>query len=425
MKNLPAIILLFIANSISGCAQGISMIAIPWYFTQIDGMEKFGWAYVMINFVSLIWVPYTGTIIDRYNRKYIFLGITVFSGLVLFSIASLGYYWGALPWYMVAGVFGMTFLNYNIHYPNLYAFVQEISEQKYYGNITSYIEIQGQITSMLAGAGAALLLEGSKHGTLNVFGFKVAVPFDIAAWQIHEIFFMDACTYLVSFFIIIMIQFTPLVQREKETGSAFSQLKIGFDYLMEHRMIFLFGIASYAIFVAVLIEGFYTGAKYVSAHLQETGDVYAASEMYYALGAIFAGVAIHKVFGKMTIPMSIILMTFMTAILYMVLAVTNSVLIFYVMLFILGITNAGTRIQRVTYFFKHIPNQVYGRASSIFFLSNIIIRTMFLSLFAMPFFHEGNNIVYTFMMLGVFIFGAGVVLAVYYRRFVGEELEGH
>jgi len=66
---------------------------------------------------------------------------------------------GALPWQLVAGVFMLTFLNYAVHYPNLYAFVQEIIEPKYYGRITSYLEIQGQLTSILAGAGAALLLE--------------------------------------------------------------------------------------------------------------------------------------------------------------------------------------------------------------------------------------------------------------------------
>ena len=35
MKNSNAIILLFTANIISGLAQGISMIAIPWYFVEI------------------------------------------------------------------------------------------------------------------------------------------------------------------------------------------------------------------------------------------------------------------------------------------------------------------------------------------------------------------------------------------------------
>ena len=42
-------------------------------------------------------------------------------------------------------VFGLTMFNYNIHYPNLYAFVQEITDKKHYGKINSYIEVQEKL----------------------------------------------------------------------------------------------------------------------------------------------------------------------------------------------------------------------------------------------------------------------------------------
>jgi hypothetical protein len=37
LANTPALVLLFLANTISGAAQGISLIAIPWYF--IDNLK--------------------------------------------------------------------------------------------------------------------------------------------------------------------------------------------------------------------------------------------------------------------------------------------------------------------------------------------------------------------------------------------------
>ena len=213
MKNLSAIILLFVANSISGIAQGISMIAIPWYFARQGEMSKFGLIYILTNIISILWVPYSGTFIDKYNRKNIFLFITTVSGLILVSIAGIGYQNESLPWVLVAFVFMFTFFNYNIHYPNLYAFVQEITEAKYYGRITSYIEIQGQLSSVLAGAGAALLLEGVQGGYLNVFGIIVNVPFNLEAWTIYEIFMMDALTYLLAFAFIIFIRYQSLSTR--------------------------------------------------------------------------------------------------------------------------------------------------------------------------------------------------------------------
>ena len=96
---------------------------------------------------------------------------------------------------MVALVFMLTFFNYNIHYPNLYAFVQEITESKYYGKITSYIEIQGQLTAMLAGAGGAFLLEGTGDGQLSIFGSQMQFPFSVEAWTIYEIFLFRKITF--------------------------------------------------------------------------------------------------------------------------------------------------------------------------------------------------------------------------------------
>ncbi|HHH50269.1 MAG TPA: MFS transporter, partial [Saprospiraceae bacterium] len=210
MKNLKTILLLFFANSISGVAQGISLIAIPWYFAQANDMQSFGIIYIIVTIISLFWVPYGGTLIDKYNRKHIFLWLTAVCGIIILSVAGYGYYLGTLPTYLVATVFIVTFLNFNIHYPNLYAFLQEITDKEHYGNITSYVEIQGQTTSMLAGAFAAMLLEGTQNGHLIVFGFNINLGFDIHRWSIHEIFLMDGITYFISFITIMSIRYQPL-----------------------------------------------------------------------------------------------------------------------------------------------------------------------------------------------------------------------
>lgn len=418
MKNLRAIILLFIANSISGVAQGISMIAIPWYFAKEELMGNFGIVYIIATILALFWSPYSGTLIDKYNRKHIFLVITTISSLLLFSVSGLGFYMGHLPWYFVGFVFMFTFFNYNIHYPNLYAFVQEISVQKYYGRITSAIEVQGQLTTMLAGAFAAILLEGTENGVWNLFGFHIAAPFDIKAWTIYEIFLMDAATYVLGFCIILLIRYKPIAKRIEEKSNIWEQLLKGYDYLKAHPNIFLFGIASYSIFMAVLITTFYLAPVYVEAHLLEKGDVFATADIWFAVGAVFAGLAIRWLFKWTNIPFSIITMTIITTILFAVLAFTKSVFIFYVMFLLLGLCNAGTRIQRVTYLFTHLPNQFYGRASSIFFLFNSCFRIIFLSIFAWIISINTANTTYTMMILSIFLGITVVVLIKYYRSFL-------
>lgn len=422
MKNRSAVILLLLANTVSGIAQGISMIAIPWYFAQQEAMSQFGLVYMLTTILAIFWSPYSGTLIDRFDRKYIFLILTAVAGSLVATVAGLGLFWGMLPPLLIASVFTITFLDYNLHYPCIYAFLQEISEPKHYGRMTSYIEVQGQLTTIMAGGCAALLLEGTSVGATEVFGFAVYMPFEIKAWTISEIFLLDALTYFLAFVIISFIKYEPFTERKPDKGSVLDQLKIGVQYLFAHPTITLFGVASYAVFAVTLLTNFYLIAAYVNNHLQAGGDIYAFAEVCYSIGAVFAGVAIRKVFSWTNIPTSVSIMTGVCAVLLAILFVTEHIYILFACLILLGITNAGIRIQRTTFLFSHIPNQVYGRATSAFFLTNIICRIIFLGLFSLHFFQVGNNIVYTFAILSLFLVAALLVLLRYQNRFVNLEI---
>ena len=394
------------------------MIAVPWYFARSGEMPIFGWIYVLTNIIALFWVPYGGTLIDRFNRKQVFLYLNATLAILVGGIAAIGYALGYLPWPLVGLIFMITFFNYNIHFPNLYAFVQEISEPQHYGRITSYLEIQGQTSAILSGACAALLLEGTRDGAINIFGFYINLGMDIQAWTIYEIFAIDAITYVIAFLIIHQITFESLKKRGKEVGSVLKRLKTGWDFLKQHMIIFLFGITSFAIFISVLTENFYLIPLYVSNQLNEGGDVYAASRMYYGIGAIFAGLSVRYLIGRYPIPTLISIATFIIAGRFFLLSLTTDLIIFYAMAFLLGIFNAGSRILRVTYLFNHIPNEVFGRAGSIFFLGNILIRTLFVVLFNLTFFQTENRIIYAYVIMGVFLVIAGALLFAYRRKLV-------
>ena len=405
------------ANIISGIAQGISMLAIPWFFAREGQLDTYIWFFIATNLIGLFWVPYAGSLIDKYSRKNIFLATNLISGLILGLICMFGYTQGELSMGMVALAFIMTFMNYSIHYPNLYAFVQEITDQEYYGKITSILEIQGQATNILAGAVAVLLLEGSKDGSIDILGLKINIFNIFESWKMHEILMIDCLTYFVAFGVIYMITFEAIGNREEEKASLKERLMTGLRFLNTNRMTFLFGVVSYFIFVAVLIEGFYLGAAYVSKHLEAAGDVYASSDIAYAFGAIISGIFIRTIFKKVNIPMGIIILSLISSGLFFVLYITNSQTIFYYMLFILGITNAGSRILRVTYLFNNIPNQVFGRAASIFNICNILVRISLLLMFSMAFFDQGNNVIYAVLTLSVFLLATAIILAMNYRKF--------
>ena len=422
MKNKQAITLLFIANIISGFAQGISMIAIPWYFADILKMPStYAIAYAILTFLSLFWSLYSGTLIDKYSRKKMFLYSNLCCALLIGTAGTYGLIHQETPWILAVLVFGTTMFHYNIHYPNLYAFGQEISEPKDYGKLNSYIEIQGQSTSIFAGGFAALLLTGTNNNKLNILGLEILLPFEIEKWQIHEIFLMDSITYILAFLIILFIKYRPVKNKIIDVGSVFERLSQGINFLRNNYLLFVFGLCSYMIFTFLIVEMFVLVPNYVSNYLLKEGDVFASSEVYYSIGAVISGVSIRKLFDKQNPVFGIILMMIATIAGCLLLVFTRDVLVFYFVSFLIGLSNAGVRILRITYLFSHIPNHIIGRVGSAFNCMSIIVRTFLISIFTIPFFSDGETIKWGYMIGVLLLTIALIPLIRNYKKLVNLE----
>jgi MFS family permease len=420
LKNKQAIYLLFAANSVSGFSQGISIIAIPWYFSNVINQPSvFGYVYFSITFISLFWGIYAGSLIDRYNRRNIFIANSVAGCLIILSIALSGFMLGSVPAALVAVAFATTFFIFNIHYPNLYAFCQEISDPKDYSRITSYIEIQGQVTTALAGAVAGILLTGTEEGHLNMLGFHLDVAFQMAPWTIKEILVLDGSTYIVAIILILLIRFTPVQYREPDYTSVANRVRTGLQYLRRNPMLLIFGITSYAIFITILVLIFFLLPVYIDSHLNGQADVYGAAEMYFAIGSVGAGIAVNYIFRNTTTVKAIIIMTLTATAIYFIYIFNTYIPLFYMLYFLLGMSNAGTRVMRMTYLLNHVPNDIIGRASSVLNVAGVFFRLLFIIVCATPFFMNNNNVVWAFLMFGCFTMLSAIVLIINYSNMIG------
>jgi len=374
--------------------------------------EYYGWAYTFITLATLFWSLYAGTLIDKYSRKRIFMGLNLAGLFVMGSVATFGFFSDTIPDALVMLAFASTIFVYNIHYPALYALGQELTEPKNYGKINSTFEVQGQSTTILAGGLAALLLEG----TANISAIKEWFPFEIEPWEIHEIFAIDACTYGIAFVLISCIRYSPIKTATKEVGNVLQRFKTGLRFLKENVPILWFGLATYAIFVTLIVQAFYLMANYISAHLEEGAWLYASGEMIYAGGALLAGVFVRRIFAKVSTVKAILIMMVMTVVIYVVVAFTAVNAVFMVFCLLLGIANAGTRVLRITWLFNVAPNQVIGRINSIFNAFNILMRTLFLAAFSLPFFTSKEGIPWAYFILGVFVLVATIPLFSYSKE---------
>jgi MFS family permease len=417
LQNKKAIAITLAANSVSSISQGIVIISVPWYYTSvIDKPSDFGIVYLIVTCLSLFWGLYAGTLIDKHDRRNIFRNISIAGAILMGTIAFSGFQMGEIAPLLVAVAFGMTLMVFNIHYPNLYAFAQEISDAKDYSRIASYLEVIGQFTTALAGAAATLLLTGSEGGKIVLLGFAIPSPIDFEPWQLQEIFLLDAITYSLAAVLISFIKYTPISERHPEPGTMFDRLRSGMRYLKEHYLIFIFGNASYSIFVTILVLGFFLAPIYVSQHLNMEAYVYTTSEIYFAFGSIMAGAFISRLFAKVPNVLAIIITSATAAMVYFYAATNNSAAVFYMAMAILGFCNAGTRVLRVTWIFNRVENQVIGRTSSVFQFVNVILRAGFIALFSTAFFMEGNNVVFAMMILGFFAMTSAFVLLFNYGK---------
>ncbi|MEO0898537.1 MAG: MFS transporter [Bacteroidota bacterium] len=421
-SNLRILIPLFTANTISGFAQGITMLAIPWYLIQqVNGKYLNAVMVASVTLASLFWGLYAGTLIDKFNRKKIFMTLTAIDGAILCLIASIGFLTGVVPFPFIALIFTTTIFTYNVHYPNLYAFVQELFTPEDYAKVNSAIEVQGQTTNFLGMMVGGILI----GGTPDYSWWPTWL--DISPWALHEIFLMDGITYLLSFFLISQIPYDPSTREKIDSGSLLSRLTQGFQYLWKEKAILIFGIASHTVFFSLLVSIQAIMPIYVMDWLKESAVILSSFKGMYALGAISAGfIGLAPWLNKDRSVQFIIFLEVCAATFYFIIANMASVAVLFVCSYLLGICNAGVRILRITYLVSIVPNRVIGRVNSFFNVVNVSMRASFLALLAIPFFAadgNGANIVVAIGLLGTIVGLSALVLTYFRNKFPALKLQ--
>ena len=79
------------------------------------------------------------------------------------------------------------------------------------------------------------------------------------------------------------------------------------------------------------------------------------------------------------------------------------------------------RVLRTTFLFNAIPNNIIGRATSVFSSINIIVRLFLIGIFSISFFQTGDNIKYSYLIGVVLLMSSAIPLALNYRRIIESE----
>ena len=415
MKNSKALWWVVVINTLYNLMQGISALAIPWFFIKTKDMSsQWGLIYLSITILTLFWGIYAGTIVDKYNRKKVLFYNPLLCGIIL-TFLSFVYSISDNDIFISALCFGVIFFSYSLYFPNLYAICQEMTHSKDYGRVNSILEIQGQFSLIIAGSIAALMMNGATSGNWPIFGFDVFVGFKFNAWPLDQIIFWNGVGLIITSFFANGIKYELLNIRKPDGGSIGKRIKEGFVFMFSHKMLFLFGMTSFMVFCVVLVINFMLSPQYIAQHLMGGDEVYGTSEIYFGMGSALAGVLIYQIFKKYHALYGICVLIGLTTLVLFFSVVNSSIFYFYVSFFFLGFCNAGIRVLRITYLLDIIPTRLIGRSNSVFNVMNSMIRMILIGLFSIPFFNIDNNVIYAFLIMGV-ILSLALVITITYRK---------
>ncbi|MFD2443007.1 MFS transporter [Bacillus sp. CGMCC 1.16607] len=348
------------ANLLSSIGSGITMIAVPWLLvSKGDGATIFGYATIAMTVINFIMSPFIGQWIDRFSRKKMLMigeaiGFLMILGFAISGFAGIEYgNWH----YMI--LYGTGSFYYNLFYPGMFALNQEIFPKSVYKSLNGAMEIQGQLSSVIAGALAALVI-----GKINL------------EWML----LFDAMTYISAFCLFWAIPYVRGEAISENADTFWLKLTEGYRYMKKRPKLFFFLMASFMPFIGVMVTN-YLFPVYLSDVLKVDGSIYGAQSMVYGIGAVLAGLLIPVLSNKLGNQNSIVLTTLIYTMGISVIVFVKIVPLYLVFISLLAFGNAGTRVARNSYLMDSVPNQIVGRVDSLFRTIGLGIRVLLLTLF--------------------------------------------
>ncbi|WP_226682835.1 MFS transporter [Sutcliffiella horikoshii] len=386
---------IILANVASAIGSGITMIAIPWLLvTSENGNEVFGYVAICMTIINFMLTPYLGYLIDKISRKRLLVSSKMVSLVALALFSGVGFVgleyelWHYIVIYMIGSLY------YTIFYPTMFALNQELFHKNQFKVLNGTMEVQGQLSSMLAGAIASVLL---------------------LKWDLHYILLLDVCTYALAIYFFVKIPY----RKNRPVGAVSDGAKVSafvaVDFIKREPAMFLFLLASTLPFIGVMLTN-YLFPVYLADVLKVEGDIYGIQGMVYGLGAVLAGVfvpiAARKFEDKKLVAGTMVLFTL--AISVMVYLPVGGYLF---MMLLIALGNAGARVARNAFMMERIPNEIIGRVDGMLRAVGLLLRIVLLAVFT-GLVSMGQILMCFTILAGILVIASSFVV-VFSRKSVG------
>jgi MFS family permease len=354
----PKARLILIANFLLVVGSGITWIAVPWLLIhEANGTGIFGLSSSALTLLIFLLLPFLGKVIDRNSRKKVLVLFYIFGmSTNLFVIAMILLQGRVETWHLITSM-SLGSLGVSVYYPAQFAFNQEVLAREQYRALSGAIEVQWQSGAMIAGGLASFLIG--------------RVPL---TW----ILLLDTCTFTAGLVVLAFVPYRRNPKLDANAGSAWKLMLEGFGYLLKRPRLSLVLFGSLLPFLGVMINGFLMPV-FVKNTLHAGPEVYGIAELFYSLGAVFAGLSIPRLSGRIGLVPTLLF----TVGCFTVAAAANplfpGVAVLLGSVVLQGWGNAGSRVARSSMSLETIPNELIGRVNLFYSAIERFLRAVFLA----------------------------------------------
>ena len=334
-----------LASLISSAGTGMAMIAGKLYVHQTTGRNSLVGLLGAVGFAAgILAMGRLGTLIDRYNRKWVMIGADLYR-LLLGAVVPVALWAGVFtPGHLFVVVFLMGF-GHTVGYPNLSAMVGEIAPIEERPWVNGLIEVCMQV-GMMGGAAFSGLLY--RQGGIGL------------------VYLVDMATFLISALLFYTMPFEPRDQDRALPGPAEeSDFAAGWRYLWERPLLMVYGLAATLPWVATMaFNTVLPGLVYRRLHggSLEVGILDAA----YALGGVLAGLAGGVAMRGLGVRVGMLLTLTLGGVCMLQLTAVEGVAPAFPLALGFGLGNSSFRVIHRTFVLHKVPNRVLGRVLSFY-----------------------------------------------------------
>lgn len=345
--------LLFLGGLVSRIGNGIHYIGLVWYILELKGS---GFAVGMVLMLStlpgVILGPFSGVLVDRYNRKKIIVWMDIVRGLITLLMGLMVLSQAMNYTYLILGtvLLGVCGTLFN---PAVSASIPNIVEDQHLTKANSFEHMSMNLTGVIGPAFGGILL---------------------AIYGVAGVFIINGLSFLLSAFSEAFIKFPPRkITQNGGKADLLREMKEGAIFIYHNKALFHLMFA--CLFANFLYSGTFVvgmpliAKKFLDASAQEFGMMQAAWPVGAALGGLLISVLseFKKIFKVFTISLSIqTIFFFMIGIvalplLISQLGITRAMILIIGLLVLGGVCNAFVNIPILVVFQRMIPDDKRGR----------------------------------------------------------------